>query len=110
MDSEENPYAEVLVEQDGIIVFVGNLKEAEKLFSNYTKVDLKGATLLPGFIDPHSHFGMVSNSMGQINLNPPPVGNTSSINELLDALKNIKQKIILKMVNGYLVGVMMKVS
>lgn len=90
MESEENPYAEVLVEQDGIIVFVGNLKEAEKLFSNYTKVDLKGATLLPGFIDPHSHFGMVSNSMGQINLNPPPVGNTSSINELLDALKKYK--------------------
>lgn len=87
MESSENPYAEAVVEQNGIIVFVGNLKEAEKSFPNSTKVDLKGKTLLPGFIDPHSHFGMVSNSMGQVNLNPPPVGTVSSMAELLEAIK-----------------------
>ncbi len=90
MATDEIAYAEAIVEQNGRIAFVGNLKEAEKLFSNSAKVDLKGKTLLPGFIDPHSHFGMVSNTMGQINLNPPPVGNISSIADLLDAIKKYK--------------------
>jgi hypothetical protein len=90
MATDEIAYAEAIVTQNGQIAFVGNLNEAEKLFSNSTKVDLKGKTLLPGFIDPHSHFGMVSNTMGQINLNPPPVGNVSSIAEMLDAIKKYK--------------------
>lgn len=90
MDTDEISYAESVVSKDGKIAFVGNLKEAEKIFSNSTKIDLKGKTLLPGFIDPHSHFGMVSNTMGQINLNPPPVGNVSSIGQMLDAIKKYK--------------------
>ena len=90
METDEINYAEAVVEQNGKIVFVGNLKEAEKLFSKNKKVDLKGKTLLPGFIDPHSHFGMVSNTMGQINLNPPPVGNVSSIKNILEDLKKYK--------------------
>lgn len=90
METEEVDYAEAIVEQNGKIAFVGNLKDAEKLFSNCEKIDLKGKTLLPGFIDPHSHFGMVSNTMGQMNLNPSPVGNISSITEMLDAIKKYK--------------------
>lgn len=90
METDEIVYAEAIVEQNGKIAFVGNLIEAEKLFPHITKIDLDGKTLLPGFIDPHSHFGMVSNTMGQINLNPPPVGNISSIPELLDAVKKYK--------------------
>ncbi len=87
METDEIVYVEALVTKNGKINFVGNLKEAEKISSNIVKVDLKGKTLLPGFIDPHSHFGMVSNTMGQINLNPPPVGTVSSISELLEAIK-----------------------
>lgn len=90
MESEDIFYAEAVVSRDGIITFVGELEEAEKLFPNSTKVDLKGKSLLPGFIDPHSHFGMVSNTMGQIDLNPPPVGSTSSIEDMLEALKRYK--------------------
>ncbi len=90
METDEVSYAEAIVVQSGKIVFVGDLKIAEKSFTNSTKVDLKGKTLLPGFIDPHSHFGMVSNTMGQINLNPPPVGNISSISEMLGAIKKYK--------------------
>ena len=90
MDSEEPTYAEAIVEQNGKIAFVGKLTDAEKQFSNLTKVDLKGKTLLPGFIDPHSHFGMVSNTMGQIDLNPPPVGKVSSISEMLETIKKYK--------------------
>ena len=90
METNEIVYAEALVEQQGKIAFVGKLEEAEKLFPASTGVDLNGKTLLPGFIDPHSHFGLVSNTKGQVNLNPPPVGTVSSIAGMLDAFKRYK--------------------
>jgi len=92
MDTEEPMYAEAIVEQDGKIAFVGTLKKAEKQFSNLNKIDLKGKTLLPGFIDPHSHFGMVSNTMGQADLNPKPVGTVENIDDILAELKKYKEE------------------
>lgn len=92
MDSDEPTYAEAIVAKDGKIAFVGSQKEAESNFPNAEKVDLSGKTLLPGFIDPHSHFGMVSNSMGQVNLNSPPVGNITTIEEILDRIKDYKEQ------------------
>ncbi|MFC4685314.1 amidohydrolase [Epilithonimonas pallida] len=92
MDTEEPMYAEAIVEQDGKIAFVGTLKKAEKQFSNLNKIDLKGKTLLPGFIDPHSHFGMVSNTMGQVDLNPKPVGTVENIDDILAELKKYKEE------------------
>lgn len=53
---------EAVVENKGNIVYVGDLAQAKSKFSNANYVDLKGKTLLPSFIDPHSHFGMVSNN------------------------------------------------
>lgn len=92
MDTEEPMYAEAIVEQDGKIAFVGTLKKAEKQFSNLNKIDLKGKTVLPGFIDPHSHFGMVSNTMGQVDLNPKPVGTVENIDDILAELKKYKEE------------------
>ncbi len=91
MDSQKPIYAEALVEQNGKIVFVGNLDEAESKFSNAKQIDLKRRTLLPGFIDPHSHFGMVSNTMGQVDLNPKPVGTVTNIDDILKNLKAYKE-------------------
>lgn len=92
VDTEEPMYAEAIVEQDGKIAFVGTLKKAEKQFSNLNRIDLKGKTLLPGFIDPHSHFGMVSNTMGQVDLNPKPVGTVENIDDILAELKKYKEE------------------
>lgn len=90
MDTSVPEYADAIVEKDGNIVFVGNLNEAKSQFKNSKEIDLKGKTLLPGFIDPHSHFGMISNSMGQVDLNPPPVGNVSNISDVLESMKSYK--------------------
>ncbi len=82
---------EAVVVKEGKITFVGDFAEAKKQFSKASTIDLRGNTLLPGFIDPHSHFGFVSNSMGQIDLNPPPVGDVSSIEDIKQKLKNYKE-------------------
>ena len=81
---------EALVTQAGKIAYVGNLNTAQSKYKNAAQVNLNSKTLLPGFIDPHSHFDMVSNTMGQANLNPPPVGKIDSMDKLLQALKDYK--------------------
>ncbi|MDN6291543.1 MAG: amidohydrolase [Tetragenococcus halophilus] len=90
MATKKASYAEALVEEDGKIAFVGSLKEAEEKYPHAKKIDLKGKTLLPGFIDPHSHFGMVSNTMGQVDLNSPPVGEVKTIGDVLQKIKAYK--------------------
>ncbi|WP_029062870.1 amidohydrolase [Labrenzia sp. DG1229] len=48
--------AEAVFIDDSQIIFVGDRQEAEKLADSRTEhIDLDGATLLPGFIDAHSH-------------------------------------------------------
>lgn len=91
MNTHQPSTVEAVVEQGGKIVYVGNLEKAKDQFTDIEQVDLKGKTLLPGFIDPHSHFGMVSNTMGQVDLNSPPVGNISSIEQMLAALVAYKK-------------------
>jgi hypothetical protein len=90
METDEVVYVEAVVEQEGKIVFVGSQKDAEEKYGNATKIDLKGKTMLPGFIDPHSHFGMVSNTMGQVDLNPAPVGDVNNIPAMMEKMKQYK--------------------
>lgn len=60
MRNEEDAPDAVLV-ADGKIAYVGAREEAEKLADEKTeKIDLKGKTLMPSFIDPHSHIAMYS--------------------------------------------------
>ncbi len=54
MDGEK-PSAEAVVTGGGRILYVGSLNEASKKNSDAIKIDLKGATLIPGFNDNHTH-------------------------------------------------------
>src|SRR5690606_34385578 len=92
MASDQAEYAEAVVEENGKIVFVGSQRDAESKYGNAKKIDLNGKTLLPGFIDPHSHFGMVSNTMGQVDLNPQPVGTVVNIDDILKKLETFKEE------------------
>jgi len=56
MAGKEPAYVEALAVEDGKIAFIGPKDEAMKRKGEATKlVDLKGHTLLPGFIDTHGH-------------------------------------------------------
>jgi predicted amidohydrolase YtcJ len=57
--NEELPIAEAMFVKDGIIEAIGTKKEIEQLKSNEVElVDLKGATIMPGFVDSHTHFAL----------------------------------------------------
>lgn len=60
MDGETPQTVQAVVEQDGKIVFVGAEAAARRAAGRSVKTrDLKGATMVPGFIDAHSHFSML---------------------------------------------------
>ncbi len=90
MQTEKPEYVEAVVVKGDKIVFTGSQKEAEGNFVNAKKIDLDGKTMLPGFIDPHSHFGMVSNSIGQVDLNPEPIGDVATIPDIVEKIKAYK--------------------
>lgn len=56
MEGKEAQYVEAVAIKDGKILYVGTKSEAEK-FKDETTIttDLKGKTMLPGFIEPHVH-------------------------------------------------------
>lgn len=54
--NDSNPHVEAVGIDTDKIVAVGNFKDVEdKLKNEYDLIDLKGKTLLPGFIDSHIH-------------------------------------------------------
>ncbi|MFZ4058786.1 MAG: amidohydrolase [Ferruginibacter sp.] len=86
-------YAEALVVKDGKILFVGTKSAAEKeAGSSATLIDLQGKTLLPGFIDAHSHVAQGINSITEINVSCPPVGNCSSVADIIKTIEAFKVK------------------
>ena len=83
---------EAVVTNKGKILFVGSNEEAKKYKGKV--VDLKGKTMLPGFIDGHSHFFMAGLfDYISVNLSSPPMGTVESIDDIIKLLKEeIKKK------------------
>jgi predicted amidohydrolase YtcJ len=54
--------------------------------------DLHGATLLPGFIDPHSHYLSALTVVNQVNLFPPPAGPGADASAVIDALNAFRSE------------------
>ena len=56
MEGNAPEYAEAVATKNDIIIFTGKKSDAEKLKGQNTVMyDLKGKTMLPGFIEPHLH-------------------------------------------------------
>lgn len=81
-------YAEALVVNAGKITFVGSLAEAkENAAEGHKFIDLKGKTLLPGFIDGHAHFSSFSSQAIGAQILPPPDAGAKDIPTLINILK-----------------------
>ena len=88
MAGQEPQYAEAVVVKDGIINYVGSSSEAmEVAGKGHKMIDLKGKTLLPGFIDGHSHFGNFSAQAIGAQILPPPDAGAKNIPTLIEILK-----------------------
>ncbi|WP_158273150.1 amidohydrolase [Caulobacter sp. HMWF025] len=91
MAGHQPVYVEALAVRDGKIVAAGSKAQALKAAGRGARqIDLKGATLLPGFIDAHSHMLNYADSLVQANLNPPPVGGVRSIADIISEVGRLK--------------------
>lgn len=78
------PLAEAVLVTDGQITAVGSRQELAQLATEAVQRDLHGGTLLPGFIDGHSHLSAMAYQQLIVNANPPPSGSCDSIKTLLE--------------------------
>ncbi|MCP1994342.1 amidohydrolase [Flavobacterium sp. HSC-61S13] len=91
MEGNEAKYAEALAVKDGKILFVGSKVEAEKFQGDETEMkNLEGKTLLPGFIDPHSHFMSSLAMNSQANCQPAPAGQGNSVEGIVNSLQKLQ--------------------
>jgi predicted amidohydrolase YtcJ len=91
MAGDEPQYAEAVVQREGKIVFVGSKAEAlERFGGKGDQVDLQGRTMLPGFIDAHSHVVQQALKFSVVNLDPHPIGDVRTI---ADIQRKLRQRI-----------------
>ena len=90
---DDFPQVEALAIKDGKIIFVGTKEKAQTFVGKNTKqIDLKGKTMLPGFIDAHGHITSRAGMQQALDLSPTPYGTVNSIPDLQKTLKDFIQK------------------
>ena len=80
---ENNNYVEAIFVRDGIIENVGTKEEILEKKGNDTEViDLEGKTLIPAFIDPHSHITAFASTLVSVDLS-----GAASFDEIIEKIK-----------------------
>jgi hypothetical protein len=88
MEGDKPVYAEALVVREGRIEFVGSKKDAEARFKGKAKeVNLDGKTLLPAFMDAHSHYINSLLVANQCQIYAPPSGPGKDVESIIATLK-----------------------
>jgi len=88
MEGDEPAYVEAVAVKDGRIAFAGSKVDVENLKGEGTRwIDLGGKTLVPGFIDGHSHVLQFGTQAVGANLLAPPDGGVNTIDDLIARLK-----------------------
>ena len=86
--NDAQPSAEAVAVKDGKILAVGSRDEVMDHLGPSTEViDLRGRTMIPGFVDGHSHICDYGMLWGYPALNPPPVGDVTSIDDLIAVMR-----------------------
>lgn len=88
MAGDTTEYAEALATREGKIIFTGSKATAMKRFEGKAEeVDLKGKTMLPGFIDAHAHFSNFSSQAIGAQILPPPDAGANNMEAIVRILK-----------------------
>ena len=84
---DENKFPEAVLVRDNIIFKVGKFEEIIQYKNENTEmVDLKGKTLMPGIIDPHSHITAYAQTLATVSLR-----DCTNIKDIVSKLKEYKE-------------------
>lgn len=61
-------YVESVLAENGTIMAMGSLERMRAISGECQQIDLHGATMMPGFIDAHSHFFQVATALLQVSV------------------------------------------
>ncbi|MGH7466694.1 MAG: amidohydrolase [Longimicrobiales bacterium] len=87
--NEAQPSAEAVAVKNGRILAVGSKDEVLRHQDDGTQmIDLRGRTLVPGFVDGHSRITTYVNLQGWPELAPPPSGDVEGIDDIVARLRN----------------------
>jgi predicted amidohydrolase YtcJ len=87
------PSAEAVAVKDGRILAVGARDQVLRHQGLSTEVvDLKGRTMIPGFIDGHSHICDYGMLWGYPELNPPPVSDVNAVDDIVAKMRRYIQE------------------
>lgn len=88
MTDDKPEYAQAIATKGEKIIFVGNKDKAlEYKFGKTKLIDLQGKTLMPGFVDGHSHVYGVGLQAMVANVLPNPDGDANSVEQIVNILK-----------------------
>jgi predicted amidohydrolase YtcJ len=92
--NDAQPTVEALAVKDGRILAVGARSEIEGTYRGQATqvVDLAGKALLPGFLDPHSHYFSSLSVANQANVLAPPAGPGKDIPGIVAELKKFRDQ------------------
>ena len=90
--NDDQPTVEAVAVKDGKILAVGTRIELERAHQGKSTVmvDLAGKTLLPGFLDPHSHYINSLTMANQVNVFAPPAGPGKDVDAILAELAKFR--------------------
>lgn len=92
MAGDTPQYVEAIAVAGEKIVYAGGKEGAMDYKFGKTKlVDMHGKTMLPGFVDAHSHVYGVGLQAMVANVLPPPDGQVDTVEKLIDVLKASQQ-------------------
>jgi predicted amidohydrolase YtcJ len=88
----KNSIVQAVAVKNGKIIGTGSNEVVQKLKGKITEIiDLAGKTVVPGFVDGHSHF-MSFGHNNTANLNPAPVGKIKKIADIVEELQSFQKK------------------
>jgi len=92
--NDQQPNAEALAIKEGKILAVGARADVEKAHKGMTTqmVDLGGRTLMPSFIDAHSHYINALSVASQVKLYAPPAGPGKDVESIVAELRRFAEE------------------
>ncbi len=91
--NDARPFAEAVAVRDGKILAVGARDDVMRHQGSFTEViDLKGRTMVPGFVDGHSHICDYVILWEYPTLSPPPDGDVKSIDDIVVKMREFIEK------------------
>jgi len=85
---EAYPTADSMLFRGGNVIAVGEERTLREKLPWFTRlIDMSGKTVLPGFIDAHSHFPSSGLVHAGLDLTPPPMGTVSTLQNLLEVVR-----------------------